>query len=129
MRREDSARSSRLQRRRSAEARGRRAEWFAALSLILKGYTILARRYRSRSGEIDIIAVRGKRLAFIEVKQRKCLDDAQIAVSVRQAERIARTAAAWIAEHPYYERHEVGLDAVQVVPWQWPRHWQGGCER
>ena len=53
------------------ERRGRIAEWIAAAFLCLKGYRILARRYRSKLGEIDLIAVRGRRLAFVEVKRRK----------------------------------------------------------
>jgi putative endonuclease len=49
---------------------GLRSEWKAALALRLRGYRILARRWQSSSGEIDLVAVRGKRLAFIEVKHR-----------------------------------------------------------
>ena len=63
------AHSKTLSRRRSERA-GRRAEWIGALILTLKGYRILARRFRVHSGEIDLIARRGDVIAFIEVKAR-----------------------------------------------------------
>ena len=50
--------------------RGRLSEWVAAAALLAKGYRILGRRVRTPYGEIDLIAVRGRRLAFVEVKRR-----------------------------------------------------------
>ena len=50
--------------------RGRLSEWLAAAALLAKGYRILGRRVRTPYGEIDLIAVRGRRLAFVEVKRR-----------------------------------------------------------
>src|SRR4029453_6459230 len=50
--------------------RGRLSEWLAAAALLAKGYRILGRRVRTPYGEIDLIAVRGRRLAFEEVKLR-----------------------------------------------------------
>jgi Holliday junction resolvase-like predicted endonuclease len=61
--------------------RGRVSEAFAAAVLLAKGYRILGRRVRTRAGEIDIVAVRGKRLAFVEVKRRLTREDAEAAVS------------------------------------------------
>ena len=55
-------------RRRKAERRGHVSEWIAAAYLFLKGYRILARRYRTKLGEIDIIARKGDLAVFIEVK-------------------------------------------------------------
>jgi putative endonuclease len=52
------------------------AETIAALLLRLKGHRIIARRYKTPVGEIDLVALKGKRLAFVEVKQRKTLDEA-----------------------------------------------------
>ncbi|MFM1814063.1 MAG: hypothetical protein RLZ98_758 [Pseudomonadota bacterium] len=108
--------------RQKRERRGRLAEFMAALLLMSKGYRVIARRYKGQAGEIDLIAVRGRRLAFVEVKQRQSLEDAATAIGGRQAERIARSAAEWIARHPRYGNHDVGFDAVQVAPWRWPRH-------
>src|SRR5262245_50440766 len=72
--------------------RGRVSELVAAAALMLKGYRILGRRVRTPYGEIDLIAVRGLRVAFVEVKRRATQDAAQGAVSPRQAGRIARAA-------------------------------------
>ena len=62
--------------RQSAERAGRRAERWASLYLRAKGYQILAQRFKTRDGEIDIAAKRGRHMVFIEVKQRQTLDAA-----------------------------------------------------
>ena len=108
--------------RRAGERRGRLAEHGAALWLMLEGYRILERRSRSRLGEIDIIAVRGKRLAFVEVKQRATLAEAMDSVSNRQARRIAEAAEQWVWRHPRYRGHAIGLDTISMAPWRLPRH-------
>ena len=108
--------------RRKRERSGRMSELFAAAVLCLKGYRILARRHRSRFGEIDIIAVRGKRLAFVEVKRRPTLIEAEAAKTRSQARRLASAAAHWVWTHPAFRQHEIGLDAVLVVHGRWPRH-------
>jgi putative endonuclease len=63
---------------------GLSAETQAAAVLIAKGYRILARRFRTPHGEIDIVARRRNLLAFVEVKARTNLDDAAYAVTPRQ---------------------------------------------
>ena len=85
--------AARAAERRQRLKRGRFSEAVAAALLIAKGYRILGRRVKTRAGEIDIIAVRGKRLVFVEVKRRLTRDDSEGAVSVRQAARIRRAAA------------------------------------
>jgi putative endonuclease len=109
-------------RRQGHEAFGRVAELVAALVLMLKGYRILARRFRTRSGEIDLVAVRGGRLAFVEVKARASDIDAGDVLGRRQAGRIAAAAAAFVARRPRYRDHTVGLDAVLVSLDRLPRH-------
>src|ERR1700693_3818573 len=64
------------------------AESRAAAYLIAKGFRILARRWRSPVGEIDIIAARRHLLIFVEVKARETLDDAAWAGSDRQKARM-----------------------------------------
>jgi putative endonuclease len=108
--------------RRKRERRGRFSEFAAAALLLLKGYRILALRHRSACGEIDLIAVRGRRLAFVEVKRRRTLDAAQAATTARQASRIAQAAEEWVWRHPAFREHEIGLDVVLLVPCQLPRH-------
>ena len=109
-------------RRVAAEARGRLAELVAAASLVARGYRILARRCKTPSGEIDLVAVRGGRLAFVEVKQRATWAQAEIAMSVRQTDRLHAAAAGWVAARPYYRGHERGFDSVLIVPWCLPSY-------
>lgn len=115
--------------RRQHERRGRLAELLAAALLCLKGYRILARRYRSRAGEIDLIAVRGRRLAFVEVKHRQSIEAAEAAKTRGQAQRMARAAEQWVWRHPAYRSHEIGLDALLLVPGRIPRHQPNALQR
>lgn len=108
--------------RRRAERRGRIAEIMAAALLIVKGYRILDWRVRGPFGEIDLIAVRGQRLAFVEVKQRRTIEEARMAVTARQAHRIGDAAERWLWRHPRYRGHRVGLDTVVVGPTFMPWH-------
>jgi putative endonuclease len=104
-----------------AEARGRRAETLAAWALRLKGYRILARRLRTARGEIDLIARRGKTVAFVEVKARADLDIAAWALEGRRLERV--TAAVAALAHRYAGPEDaVRIDAMLVAPGRWPRH-------
>ena len=102
--------------------RGRVSELVAAALLMAKGYRILGRRVRTPYGEIDLIAARGKRLAFVEVKRRGTRLEAEAAVVPRQAGRIARAAEFWVARHPRYRDHERGLDVVFVTAARLPAH-------
>lgn len=115
--------------RRRRERNGRLAELAAAALLSLKGYRILARRYRSKAGEIDLIAVRGRRLAFVEVKRRPTVELAEAAKTSRQAQRMARAAEQWVWRHPAYREHEIGLDALLLVPGRLPRHQPNALQR
>jgi putative endonuclease len=109
-------------RRRSRERHGRTSELLAAGVLVLKGYRILSRRHRTPYGEIDLIAVRGKRLAFVEVKLRPTLELAEAAKTRRQAARLYRAAGHWVWQHSAYHGHEMALDAILIAPGRWPRH-------
>jgi putative endonuclease len=82
----------------------------------------MAKRYRSKLGEIDIIAARGKTLAFVEVKARGSRRAASEAITPRQRERLGRAAADFLARHPRYNRHVLRFDAMLVMPWRWPVH-------
>jgi len=115
--------------RRRRERLGRFAELIAAAVLCLKGYRILARRYRSKAGEVDLIAVRGRRLAFVEVKRRPTMEAAEAAKTFRQARRIARAAEQWVWRHPAYRDYEIGLDALLLVPGRLPRHQPNALQR
>jgi len=98
------------------------AESRAAAYLIAKGYRILARRYRTPHGEIDIVVRRRNLIAFVEVKARGSLDDAAFAVTPRQQQRIISAAQAWLAAHPEHAEFELRFDAVLIAPRRLPRH-------
>jgi putative endonuclease len=102
--------------------KGHVAEWLAAGLLIAKGYRILARRHRTRFGEIDLIAVRGRRIAFVEVKRRATRDEAFAALEGEQSRRVAAAAEAWMARNQAYMAFDWGFDAILIVPGRWPLH-------
>ena len=89
---------------------------------MLRGYRILDRRCRTPHGEIDLIARRGRRLAFVEVKWRATRAEAEIALRPRQVERIRRAAQFWVGKRPGFADYDIGLDAMLVTPWRWPVH-------
>jgi putative endonuclease len=108
--------------------RGRWSEWVAAALLMAKGYRVLERRLRTPYGEIDLIAVRGRRLAFVEVKQRATQDAAEASIGSGQASRIATAAQFWLSRQTRYRDHAVGLDIIFMVPRRWPQHIPDGLQ-
>jgi putative endonuclease len=98
------------------------AESRAAVLLIAKGFRILARRWKSPVGEIDIIARRRSLLVFVEVKARETLDDAAWSVTERQRSRIIAAAEAWLAQHADDRIRDIRFDAMLVAPGRIPRH-------
>ena len=101
---------------------GLSAESRAAALLIAKGYRILAKRFRTPYGEIDLVARKRNLIAFIEVKARASLDDAAYAVTPRQQARIIAAAEAWLMAHPEYGEYELRFDAMLIAPRRLPRH-------
>jgi putative endonuclease len=101
---------------------GLSAEARTAAYLMAKGYRILAKRFRTRYGEIDIVARRRSLLAFIEVKARASLDEAAYAVTPRQQARIIAAAQAWLMAHPEHADFELRFDAMLIAPRRLPRH-------
>jgi putative endonuclease len=108
--------------RRLRLGRGRWGELIAGALLLAKGYRILSRRHVTPYGEVDIIAARRDRVAFVEVKRRATIAEAQAALTPAQGARIARAADDWLARHPAYLDRQVGLDAILVTARGWPRH-------
>ena len=109
-----------------AYRRGWRGESIAALLLRLKGYRILARRHKTPVGEIDLVARRGRVLAFVEVKVRADSGSGhgavEEAITPRQRARIERAAAAFLSRHPGLAGLDARFDAVLVGRSLWPRH-------
>jgi putative endonuclease len=106
----------------AAYRRGLFAETLAAWLLRVRLYRILARRYRTPSGEIDLIARRGRTIVFVEVKSRPSEIDALEAVGAKTRRRIVRAAELWLAAHPDAAGFDLRFDVVLVVPGRLPRH-------
>jgi putative endonuclease len=101
---------------------GLSAESRAAMVLIAKGYRILARRWKTPLGEIDIVARRRRTLVFVEVKAREHADDAAEAVTERSRRRIVAAAELWLARNPADAQREIRFDVVLVTPGKIPQH-------
>lgn len=114
--------ANKLDRKRRSERKGRRAEWFAALALMLKGYRIVSLRYRTPVGEIDLVARKGDLIAFVEVKARRDLASGVDAVSYPAQRRIAAAGELFISRQPDSARLSWQHDIVVVSPWRWPQH-------
>jgi putative endonuclease len=114
--------------RKAAEVRGRRAEMIAAWWLRLHGWRILGQRVRNPRGEVDLIARRGRTLAFVEVKAR--MKDADLATAI-DASRLRRVAAAAESMVAQYGKgaDNIRIDVILVAPRKLPRHlvnvWHG----
>ncbi|HEY4028750.1 MAG TPA: YraN family protein [Caulobacteraceae bacterium] len=111
-----------MQRGADARTAGRRAEWIAALLLMAKGYRILGMRLRTPQAEVDLAVQRGGVLAIIEVKRRRTLDEALLAVSPSQRERLRRAGGALASRGGKNKPAVVRLDLVALAPGRWPRH-------
>ena len=98
------------------------AESKACVYLIAKGYRILARRFRTPHGEIDVVARHRSGLVFIEVKAREVLDDAAYAVTPRQQARIISAAEVWLMTHPDHANLDCRFDVILIAPKHLPRH-------
>lgn len=108
--------------RKAAEKLGRRAETLASLWLRLKGYRILAQRVRLPVGEIDIVAQKGRLIAFVEVKARRSEALAIDAVSKASWKRINRAAQSWMARRGTLSAHDWRFDLIAVCPRKLPVH-------
>lgn len=104
---------------------GLSAESRAAAFLVAKGFRILARRWRSPAGEIDIVARRKQLLVFVEVKARPDFDAAAESITPRQQQRIAAAAEAWLAAFGNKGLRDFRFDVILVVPGKMPRHIPG----
>jgi putative endonuclease len=102
--------------------KGRRAEILAAWYLRFKGYHILAMRYKTRVGEIDLIARRGGSIVFTEVKWRTARLSAMEAIHQDNQTRVRRAAELYLQKHPRYTGHAKRFDALVFAPGQWPLH-------
>jgi putative endonuclease len=108
-------------RRSAAETRGRRAETWAAWALRLKGWRILDRRVRVAGGEVDLIARRGRMVAFVEVKWRDRAIDLDTAIDAYRLRRVV-TAARRLAPRYLKSGDDMRIDVMLLAPGRWPHH-------
>lgn len=108
--------------RRAAYRHGHVAELAAAVLLTLKGYRLIARRYKTPLGEIDLIVKRGRLIAFVEVKARASIREGVEAVGPAAERRIVAAADLWLAKHPDAAGLDLRYDIVAVAPWRIPEH-------
>ena len=109
--------------RQASERRGHRSETVAALWLRLKGYRILARRLKTRAGEIDLVAAAPfGPVCFVEVKARGLARTAAESVGPAQQTRIARAASLYLASRPGLARRGSRFDIVAIAPHALPVH-------
>ncbi len=115
-------RLDRRERGRRAHRAGHWAEYIALVHLMLKGYRILGFRLKLPQGEIDILAQRGKRLAVVEVKQRRTHEEAWESVSDVQQDRLWESALSLQASRPQLRALDLGIDLYTIAPGRWPQH-------
>ncbi|MDD7909582.1 MULTISPECIES: YraN family protein [Pseudovibrio] len=109
-------------RRIAAERKGHRAEALARWYMRLKGYRVLEQRYKTKQGEIDLIAQRGKTIAFVEVKARRTAEAAIGAITPRAQHRIEAAARLWLSHSDIPPEMTYRFDAVLIMPRRWPQH-------
>jgi putative endonuclease len=104
---------------------GHRSEWLAAAWLMCRGYQVLGFRLKTRAGEIDILARRGRVLAVVEVKRRATLELALTALTPHQYDRLLAAGRAVLRQRPSLAGHLLRIDVVALAPGRLPRHRRG----
>ena len=108
-------------RRRAAEAAGRRGERLAGWWLRLKGWRILDRRVRTPAGEVDLVARRGNLVAFVEVKARATAAELDFAIDERRLARVAAAAELLMGRYAG-PGDDIRVDVILLAPGVRPRH-------
>ena len=97
---------------------GKLAEIYAQAIFMAKGYRIVAKNYTTGkgtgAGEVDFVAIKKNLLVFVEVKQRKTLEDAAYSIMSGQQQRIWNGAEAFIQKNPEYQDFDIRFDAVLI---------------
>ncbi len=106
-----------MQNRRKNEREGRKAEARVAAYIRLRGYKILAERFKTPYGEVDLIAQKGKTLAFVEVKQRASQRAIDESMNWRSEQRIIDSAEIWIEKNfaQLPRNFEIRFDFASII--------------
>ena len=110
--------------RQKAQRWGHVSEWLAAGSLILKGYRILNMRYKTKLGEVDIIARKKDLIVMVEVKARRSIEEAFDSVTVAAQRRIEAAGDLWLGKQKNAHLLSIRYDIIAVRPWKWPYHYE-----
>ncbi len=110
--------------RKRAQRWGHMSEWLAAGFLMLKGYRILAMRYKTKLGEVDIIAKKGNLIIMVEVKARRTIEEAFDSVTVTSQRRIEAAGDLWLGKQKNAHILSIRYDIIAVRPWKWPHHYE-----
>ncbi|MDR1551064.1 MAG: YraN family protein [Holosporaceae bacterium] len=104
------------------ERKGLFCERVAVFFLLIKGYRILARRYKTVCGEIDIIARKRDTVVFLEVKSRKNIEKCYNAITKRQLARIQRSSEIFMRRANNLSNCSRRYDVILIADWEWPIH-------
>ena len=106
----------------ATEFKGYFGEFFAAILLRMKGYKILERRYKVHCGEIDIIAKKKNKIAFVEVKSRTDEEKCFVAITSKQLSRIQNASRLFLQSHPNFQNCVCSYDVILIADWKLPIH-------
>jgi len=100
----------------NSTVRGRKGEEQAAAALETSGMKIIAKNFRSKYGEVDIVALSGETIVFIEVKAWSTfgIEDLQYGLDIRKQRKIIKTAKFFLSENREYSRMAIRFDLVFV---------------
>ncbi len=113
----------RLQRRKAYKL-GHRAEFLAAIALRLKGYRIVAKRFKTPVGEVDLIARKKNLILFVEVKARRSNHAALDSITRTAQRRIEAAGEWWLSKQMDFAKLSWRCDVVAVTPRRWPTHFE-----
>ena len=98
--------------------KGKEGEDAACKFLKRHGYEVIDRNRRLARGELDIVAVKGDVLAFVEVKAHQNRDASLLAMHTEKCERFISAANSWLGLHEQYAGHQCRFDLILVKPRQ-----------
>jgi len=98
------------------------AEGFAKNYFYIKGYSVIAERFKTPQGEIDLILKKKNSLVFVEVKMRQTIEMALESIHHRNQQRVLKAAELYLQQNPKYNGFELRFDALVLAPYTWPRH-------
>lgn len=112
--------------REQARARGTAAEWLAAAVLRVKFYRVLARGFRARGGELDIVALTPpwapRTIVFVEVRARATVEAAVDSVGAEKRRRVESASRQFCAQRPKLKALPRRYDLILLAPGSWPEH-------